>query len=158
LRPQEIADEPTTALDVTIQAQILTLMRELQEKLGTATLLITHDMGVIAETAHRVAVMYAGKIVEEAPVQDLFVNPCHPYTQGLWPPFPTLKRHSLWRARSGPASRRFLGSCHPWSIFRRAAPLPHAAPMRRNAAGANSLPWKRYFPIIARHVGNPVSL
>jgi oligopeptide/dipeptide ABC transporter ATP-binding protein len=86
-----IADEPTTALDVTIQAQILTLMRELQEKLGTATMLITHDMGVVAETAHRVAVMYAGKIVEEASVQDLFANPCHPYTRGLLASIPHLE-------------------------------------------------------------------
>lgn len=78
-----IADEPTTALDVTVQAQILTLMKELQERQGTAILLITHDLGVIAETADRVAVMYAGQIVEEAPVKELFAHPKHPYTQGL---------------------------------------------------------------------------
>ncbi len=78
-----IADEPTTALDVTIQAQILELMRELREKLGTAMLLITHDMGVIAEHAERVVVMYTGKKVEEAPVDELFANPTHPYTRGL---------------------------------------------------------------------------
>ena len=78
-----IADEPSTALDVTIQAQILDLMRELQDTLGTAIVLITHDMGVIAENADRVVVMYAGKKVEEATVEELFSNPLHPYTEGL---------------------------------------------------------------------------
>jgi oligopeptide/dipeptide ABC transporter ATP-binding protein len=78
-----IADEPTTALDVTIQAQILELMQELQEKFGTAIIMITHDLGVIAETAHRVAVMYAGRKVEEAQVEALFEDALHPYTQGL---------------------------------------------------------------------------
>ena len=78
-----IADEPTTALDVTIQAQILHLLAELQSKLGMAVMLITHAMGVIAETAQRVVVMYAGKVIEEAPVGQLFGNPLHPYTQGL---------------------------------------------------------------------------
>ena len=78
-----LADEPSTALDVTIQAQILDLMRELQETLGTAIVLITHDMGVIAENADRVVVMYAGKKVEEASVEELFSHPMHPYTEGL---------------------------------------------------------------------------
>src|SRR5438874_4299906 len=78
-----IADEPTTALDVTIQAQILDLMRELKQKIDAAIVLITHDLGVVAETAQRVAVMYAGKVVEEAPVGELFARPRHPYTQGL---------------------------------------------------------------------------
>jgi len=78
-----IADEPTTALDVTIQAQILELLNELKAKLGMAILLITHDMGVIAETAQRVVVMYAAKVAEEAPVTELFKEPLHPYTQGL---------------------------------------------------------------------------
>ena len=78
-----IADEPTTALDVTIQMQILDLLGELQAKMGMAVMLITHAMGVIAETAQRVVVMYAGKVVEEAPVGDLFREPLHPYTQGL---------------------------------------------------------------------------
>jgi len=85
-----LADEPTTALDVTIQAQILDLMLELQEKLGTAIILITHDLGVIAETAERVVVMYAGKKVEEAPVGELFANPRHPYTHGLLASVPRL--------------------------------------------------------------------
>ena len=78
-----IADEPTTALDVTIQAQILTLLGELQADLGLSLLLITHDLGVVAAIANDVAVMYAGRIVERAPVADLFAEPCHPYTQGL---------------------------------------------------------------------------
>jgi oligopeptide/dipeptide ABC transporter ATP-binding protein len=85
-----IADEPTTALDVTIQAQILDLMRALREKLGTAIILITHDLGVVAEMADRVAVMYAGKIVEEAEVDALFARPLHPYTQGLIASIPVL--------------------------------------------------------------------
>ncbi len=85
-----IADEPTTALDVTIQAQILDLMRELQEKFGTAIVLITHDMGVVAENADRVVVMYAGRKVEEAPVDDLFERPGHPYTKGLLGSIPHL--------------------------------------------------------------------
>jgi peptide/nickel transport system ATP-binding protein len=78
-----IADEPTTALDVTIQAQILELLNELKEKFRMAVMLITHDMGVIAETAQRVVVMYAAQVVEEAPVTELFKEPLHPYTQGL---------------------------------------------------------------------------
>lgn len=78
-----IADEPTTALDVTIQAQIIDLMNELKQKFGTAIMFITHDLGVIAETVRRVIVMYAGRIVEKAPVADIFESPCHPYTVGL---------------------------------------------------------------------------
>ncbi len=78
-----IADEPTTALDVTIQAQILDLMLELKDKLGTAIILITHDLGVVAETCDRAIVMYAGRIAEEANVIDLFANPLHPYSRGL---------------------------------------------------------------------------
>jgi oligopeptide/dipeptide ABC transporter ATP-binding protein len=87
-----IADEPTTALDVTIQAQILDLMRGLQRDFGTAVMLITHDLGVIAEMADRVAVMYAGQIVEETDVDQLFANPQHPYTQGLIGSIPVLGR------------------------------------------------------------------
>jgi peptide/nickel transport system ATP-binding protein len=78
-----IADEPTTALDVTIQAQILGLMRELQQEFNMAILLITHDLGVVAEMADEVAVMYMGRVVEQAPVRELFANPQHPYTQAL---------------------------------------------------------------------------
>ncbi|MNP31963.1 Oligopeptide transport ATP-binding protein OppD [compost metagenome] len=78
-----IADEPTTALDVTIQAQILDLMRDIKDKLNTSIMLITHDLGVVAEMADYVVVMYAGKVIEEAPVIELFKEPRHPYTQGL---------------------------------------------------------------------------
>jgi len=85
-----IADEPTTALDVTIQAQILELLNELQQELNMSVLLITHDLGVVAETCDRVAVMYAGKIVESAPVASLFETPRHPYTHGLFRSLPTL--------------------------------------------------------------------
>ena len=87
-----IADEPTTALDVTIQAQILDLIVGLQDKLGMAILLITHDLAVIAETAHRVAVMYAGRIVELADVKTIFEAPLHPYTQGLLRSIPQIVR------------------------------------------------------------------
>jgi peptide/nickel transport system ATP-binding protein len=78
-----IADEPTTALDVTIQAQILDLLEDLKDRLGMAVMLITHAMGVVAEVAQRVVVMYAGRVVEEAPVAELFAHPRHPYTRGL---------------------------------------------------------------------------
>jgi oligopeptide/dipeptide ABC transporter ATP-binding protein len=85
-----IADEPTTALDVTIQAQILDLMSELRNEFNTAVVLITHDLGIIAEMADRVAVMYAGQIVEETNVKQIFDNPLHPYTQGLLASIPVL--------------------------------------------------------------------
>jgi peptide/nickel transport system ATP-binding protein len=87
-----IADEPTTALDVTIQAQILELMQEMKQRLGMSIMLITHAMGVVAETCQRVVVMYAGKVVEEAPVEALFGNPRHPYTQGLIRSIPRVDR------------------------------------------------------------------
>jgi peptide/nickel transport system ATP-binding protein len=86
-----IADEPTTALDVTIQAQILELLRDLRAELGMAVLLISHDLGVIAEFARRVVVMYAGRIVEDAPVDVLFSAPLHPYTEGLMASTPPLE-------------------------------------------------------------------
>jgi peptide/nickel transport system ATP-binding protein len=98
-----LADEPTTALDVTIQAQILDIILDLQKKLGTAVILITHDLGVVAETAQRVIVMYAGKKVEEASVEDLFARPQHPYTHGLMASIPRLE---LMRGGSGETKRR----------------------------------------------------
>jgi oligopeptide/dipeptide ABC transporter ATP-binding protein len=85
-----IADEPTTALDVTIQAQILDLIRDLRNQVGASVILITHDLGVVAEMAERVAVMYAGRIVEQTSVKTLFANPLHPYTQGLMGSIPVL--------------------------------------------------------------------
>jgi oligopeptide/dipeptide ABC transporter ATP-binding protein len=87
-----IADEPTTALDVTIQAQILNLMQKLKEETRMSIILITHNMGVVAETVQNVIVMYAGKVVEQAPVKDLFKNACHPYTEGLLRSIPRLDR------------------------------------------------------------------
>ncbi|MEH7344186.1 ABC transporter ATP-binding protein [Bacillus sp. JJ1532] len=86
-----IADEPTTALDVTIQAQILDLMKELKEESNTGMILITHDLGVVAEMADKVVVMYAGEVVEEAPVKEIFANPKHPYTEGLINSIPKLE-------------------------------------------------------------------
>jgi len=94
-----IADEPTTALDVTIQAQILDLIGELKDRLGMAVMLITHAMGVVAETAQRVVVMYAGKVVEEAPVGELFAHPRHPYTQGLVRSIPRVDLAATHRMR-----------------------------------------------------------
>jgi oligopeptide/dipeptide ABC transporter ATP-binding protein len=85
-----VADEPTTALDVTVQAQILEVLDRLQESRGMAVLLITHDLGIVAGRADRVAVMYAGQIVEEAPTARLFANPSHPYTQGLFASVPRI--------------------------------------------------------------------
>jgi oligopeptide/dipeptide ABC transporter ATP-binding protein len=120
-----IADEPTTALDVTIQAQILELLADLRRRLGMALLLITHDLGVVAETCDHVAVMYAGKIVEQAPAAELFARPLHPYTIGL------LAARPEHRARSGeplaaipgmvPQPRDFPAGCrfHPRCPFAR---------------------------------------
>src|SRR5215510_1011762 len=118
-----IADEPTTALDVTIQAQILELMQEMKEKFGMAIMLITHAMGVVAETCQRVTVMYAGKVVEEAPVEVLFGDPRHPYTQGLIRSIPRIDRAVSRQARlesiqgtvpsllNPPAGCRFAARC-----------------------------------------------
>jgi oligopeptide/dipeptide ABC transporter ATP-binding protein len=96
-----IADEPTTALDVTIQAEILDLLREMKSQFGLSLLLITHDLGVVAETADRVAVMYAGRIVEESPVRALFRAPKHPYTQGLLASMPGATPGTRLRAIEG---------------------------------------------------------
>jgi peptide/nickel transport system ATP-binding protein len=94
-----IADEPTTALDVTIQAQILDLLSEMKSRLGMAIMLITHAMGVVAETAQRVVVMYAGRVVEEATVERLFASPLHPYTQGLIRSIPRIDKDAGKQAR-----------------------------------------------------------
>ncbi len=109
-----IADEPTTALDVTIQAQILKLMVELNGRVGAAIMLITHDLGVIAETAHRVVVMYAGRKVEEAGVEALFDRPIHPYTRGLMTSIP--------RGRQGARTRRLSEIPGMVSSLRESAP------------------------------------
>jgi peptide/nickel transport system ATP-binding protein len=124
LRPQLlIADEPTTALDVTIQAQILELLLDMKSRFGMSVMLITHAMGVVAENAQRVAVMYAGKVVEQAPVEELFAHPHHPYTQGLIRSIPRVDRGAARRTRliqipgtvpsllNPPAGCRFADRC-----------------------------------------------
>ncbi len=121
-----LADEPTSALDVTIQAQILDLLRRLRQRTGTSIILITHDMGVIAETADRVAVMYAGTIVEQASVEDLFARPLHPYTQGLLASTPVLGQVKEWlEGIPGsvpdlidlPPGCRFASRCRPRPVY-----------------------------------------
>lgn len=124
-----IADEPTTALDVTIQAQILYLLAELQKEIGMGLILITHDLSVVAEVADRVAVMYAGRIVETAPVRDLYRRPAHPYTVGLLGSIPRVdrKRGSLVAIEGSPPDlRRIPSGCsfHPR--------CPRASPVCRN--------------------------
>lgn len=96
-----LADEPTTALDVTIQAQILNLLREIQQKLGTATILVSHDLGVVARAADRVAIMYAGKIVEIGTAEEVYYDPRHPYTWGLLQALPALAKGKSLRAIPG---------------------------------------------------------
>src|SRR6202167_1629279 len=127
-----IADEPTTALDVTIQAQILDLLLDLRDELGMAIMIITHNMGVIAETADRVLVMYAGRVVEQAPVAALFDQPLHPYTRGLLSCVPTLDQPMrrlralpgpLPEPRRRPPGCRFAPRC-PLAIPDCAATLP----------------------------------
>lgn len=127
-----IADEPTTALDVTIQAQILDLLRSLRERTGMALLLITHDLGVVAEMASRVLVMYAGRVVEEASVDDLFRSPSHPYTEGLLAAMPrmgdarerlTTIRGSVPPPESLPSGCKFRDRC-PYAFERCALEEP----------------------------------
>ncbi|NTU29679.1 ABC transporter ATP-binding protein [Brevibacillus sp. HB1.1] len=117
-----IADEPTTALDVTIQAQILRLMKELQEQLNTSIILITHDLGVVAEVADHVAVMYAGVVVESGPVGEIFDNPRHPYTQGLL--------QSVPRLDAGKKERLIPIEGTPPDLFRPPVGCPFAARCR----------------------------
>jgi peptide/nickel transport system ATP-binding protein len=142
-----IADEPTTALDVTIQAQILDLLQDMKERLGMAVMLITHAMGVVAETAQRVVVMYAGKVVEEAPVDELFGNPSHPYTQGLIRSIPRIDLDAEHKTRleaiggsvpiliNPPPGCRFASRCkHAMSICTEQEPrLREIAPGHRMA-------------------------
>jgi peptide/nickel transport system ATP-binding protein len=142
-----IADEPTTALDVTIQAQILELMRDLQGRLGTAIILITHDLGVIAETADDVAVMYAGKVVEKAGVKALFADAQHPYTLGLMASIPRLDADRRRLATiegmvpapdAMPAGCRFAPRC-PLADARCRAEEP---PLRMLSAGHETACWR----------------
>ena len=129
-----IADEPTTALDVTIQAQILDLLNELKAKFKMAVMLITHDMGVIAETAQRVVVMYGAQVVEEAPVMELFGNPQHPYTQGLLRSIPRIDLAATERrtARANPGHRSDTARRHQAGLpIRAALPVRAAAAFRK---------------------------
>ena len=128
-----IADEPTTALDVTIQAQILDLLRDLQQRMGLALLLITHDLGVVAEMADRVAVMYAGRIVEEAPVRTLFADPKHPYTRGLMASIPGGAPGTRLRAIQGTVPP--LGAAAAGLRVRAALPESVRAVRRRRLPG-----------------------
>jgi peptide/nickel transport system ATP-binding protein len=138
-----IADEPTTALDVTIQAQILDLLLEMKSRLGMAIMLITHAMGVVAETAQRVVVMYAGKVVEEAGVEQLFEAPLHPYTQGLIRSIPRIDTAATKKMRleaiAGvvPSLLRPAPGCRfaPRCRFASAACLEESPPLREVAAG-----------------------
>ena len=132
-----IADEPTTALDVTIQAQILDLLADLQQRLGMAILIITHDLGVIAEVADDVMVMYAGKIVESAPVEALFADPQHPYTIGLLGSIPRL---DVDRERLPPSRARCPAptTSPRAAASRRAAPSPTGAAARSRRRCATS--------------------
>jgi peptide/nickel transport system ATP-binding protein len=123
-----IADEPTTALDVTIQAQILELLGELKSRLGMAVMLITHAMGVIAETAQRVIVMYAGNVVEEAPVAELFRSPRHPYTQGLIRSIPRIDTAAIEKKRLEAIPGVVPSLLEPRPGCRFAARCPHAQP------------------------------
>jgi len=138
-----IADEPTTALDVTIQAQILDLLAEMKSRLGMAVMLITHAMGVVAEAAQRVVVMYAGKVVEAAPVGELFSRPRHPYTQGLIRSIPRIDAAATQKSRleaiAGvvPSPLDPMPGCRfaPRCPFAQAVCLEAAPPLREIAAG-----------------------
>jgi peptide/nickel transport system ATP-binding protein/oligopeptide transport system ATP-binding protein len=120
-----LADEPTTALDVTIQAQILELLRSIQDRLGMAVVLVTHDLRVVAETAHRVVVMYAGRVAESGPTAHVFREPAHPYTEGLLRSQPPVERRAarlpvipgtVPAASEWPAGCRFHPRCpYAWS-------------------------------------------
>jgi peptide/nickel transport system ATP-binding protein len=147
-----IADEPTTALDVTLQAQILDLMRELKAASGAAIILITHDLGVVAEVCDEVAVMYAGEIVERAPVDELFSHPQHPYTVGLLGSIPRLDRRAAHLATiegmvpnmtNPPAGCRFAARCPFASDVCLAAPPPLAMVSPGHASRCIKAPLER---------------
>jgi oligopeptide/dipeptide ABC transporter ATP-binding protein len=121
-----VADEPTTALDVTIQAQILRLIRRMRESRGAAVILITHDLGVVARLADRVAVMYAGRIVEQGTVRDLFHRPQHPYTWGLLESIPRIDRPRSERLHSIGGQPPALVGLGEGCAFRARCPLAHA--------------------------------
>ena len=156
-----IADEPTTALDVTIQAQILELLREMRAKSGMALLLITHDLGVVAEMASRVVVMYAGCVVEEAPVESLFARPTHPYTEGLLAAVPRLGAEqerlttipgTVPAATDWPSGCRFRERC-AYAFDRCVTDEPtlvQVGPAHRAACHLVDAPERRVSPSVAR--------
>jgi oligopeptide/dipeptide ABC transporter ATP-binding protein len=153
-----IADEPTTALDMTIQAQILDLLRELQRTLGLALLLITHDLGVVAEMADRVAVMYAGRIVEEAPARELFGNPKHPYTRGLMGSMPGGAPGT--RLVAIPGTVPMPGQLPPGCCFtarcpERFEPCPTAHPGVTDSGGGHTVKCYLHGPAVEPWVGPP---
>ncbi|HTJ56634.1 MAG TPA: ABC transporter ATP-binding protein [Devosiaceae bacterium] len=134
-----IADEPTTALDVTIQAQVLELMKSIRQRLGTAILLISHDLGIIAEVCERVIVMYAGKVLEEGDVRSIFRNPSHPYTQGLLNSIPRLgdDRQRLYQ---------IAGSVPAPGALRQGCPFLARCPKRIDRCGAEMPPMFSFGP------------
>lgn len=141
-----IADEPTTALDVTIQAQILDLLRELQQETGMAILLITHDLGIVAETANELVVMYAGQKAEQGPVKEIFAGPMHPYTRGLFASLPALQPHKqrLYTIRgSVPAATAFPQGCrfHPRCPYAMDRCKTDAPPFIENSRGHGAACW-----------------
>ena len=139
-----IADEPTTALDVTIQAQILDLIQDLNKSRGLATILITHDLGVVAEVADRVLVMYGGKVVERGTLDDIFYDPQHPYTWGL---LGSLTRIDQPRPHRLPQiSRRAAVAAEPAERLRLPAALPARVREMRRGAGARGAPARRPEP------------
>ena len=140
-----IADEPTTALDVTVQAQIMGLLAELQQQRNMGLILITHDMGVVADVADRISVMYAGKVVEEAPVYDIYARPAHPYTKALLESIPAA-RHE------GPAAQRHQGPAagadrHPAGL--RVQPALRLRPGRVPAGPGAAAVRRRAGPYVA---------
>lgn len=145
-----IADEPTTALDVTIRAQILALLNTLKEETGTAVLMITHDLGVVAEVAQQVAVMYAGQVVEQGSVEAIFADPQHPYTIGLMGSIPPLA-HARARFPLFPDRSRCRNPCRKAAVSQRAARLRSRAAMMKTAAHhARRGPSGRLLPRAAR--------
>lgn len=150
-----IADEPTTALDVSVQAQVIALVKQLARERGTAVMLVTHDMGVIAETADRVAVMYAGRIVEIGPVRDVVQRPAHPYTQGLMGSIPTLESR-VERLRQIEGAMPRLGAIPPGCPFNPRCPkrfdrCPVERPELLPAHASRAACWL-YDPASAVHV------
>lgn len=146
------ADEPTTALDVTIQAQILILLEGIRERLGMSLVLISHDLGVIAQVAHEVAIMYAGRIVEQAETVELFKNPLHPYTQGLLQSLPRFDRSDGGRSRlkAIPGTVPKLSALPPGCTFTPRCPvaLPHCSveepPLKEVAPGHRVRCWAAF--------------